>query len=160
MRMGALEETVTVTGDNTAGRYAIRRPSVPYSCRWCRRSSPGRPTEGFNTESYDHIEENRFRRVEADPLSTFSIDVDTASYANVRRFLTDGTLPPADAVRIEEMVNYFRYDYPAADGDEPFSVTTEVAAVPVESAPSARADRPEGTRAQGSRSRRRATWSS
>jgi Ca-activated chloride channel family protein len=54
-----------------------------------------RPPRGpFNTEAYDHIEENKFRRVDADPLSTFSIDVDTASYANVRRFLTDGSLPP------------------------------------------------------------------
>ena len=70
----------------------------------------------FNTETYDHIEENRFRRVAADPLSTFSIDVDTASYANVRRFLTDGGLPPPGAVRIEELINYFRYDYPQPSG--------------------------------------------
>jgi hypothetical protein len=58
----------------------------------------------FNTEAYDHIDENRFRRVEADPLSTFSIDVDTASCANVRRFLADGELPPAGAVRTEELI--------------------------------------------------------
>jgi Ca-activated chloride channel family protein len=65
-----------------------------------------------------------------DPLSTFSIDVDTASYANVRRFLNQGSLPPADAVRIEELVNYFRFEYPQPRGSEPFSVTTEVAACP------------------------------
>jgi len=69
----------------------------------------------FNTEAYDHIEENRFRRVDADPLSTFSIDVDTASYANVRRFLSDGELPPAGAVRTEELINYFRFGYPEQD---------------------------------------------
>ena len=63
-------------------------------------------------------------------MSTFSIDVDTASYSNVRRFLNSGTLPPADAVRIEELINYFRFSYRNAENDEPFSVTTEVAACP------------------------------
>jgi Ca-activated chloride channel family protein len=84
----------------------------------------------FNTEAYDHIEENRFRRVDADPLSTFSIDVDTASYANVRRFLSDGELPPAGAVRTEELINYFRFAYPQPSGRDPFSITTELAACP------------------------------
>jgi Ca-activated chloride channel family protein len=84
----------------------------------------------FNTEAYDHIDENGFRRVANDPLSTFSIDVDTASYANVRRFLTGGALPPAGAVRIEELINYFRFDYPQPSRDEPFSVTTELAVCP------------------------------
>ena len=84
----------------------------------------------FNTETYDHIEENRFRRVDADPLSTFSIDVDTASYANVRRFLSDGELPPAGAVRTEELINYFRFGYPEPSGSDPFSITTELAACP------------------------------
>ncbi len=65
----------------------------------------------YNTEAYDKIDENRFHRVADDPLSTFSIDVDTASYSNVRRFLNEGTLPPADAVRIEELINYFRFPY-------------------------------------------------
>jgi Ca-activated chloride channel homolog len=84
----------------------------------------------FNTEAYDRIEDNGFRSVRADPLSTFSIDVDTASYANLRRFLNEGMTPPADAVRIEEMINYFRFDYPQPRPGEPFSVTTEVAACP------------------------------
>jgi len=84
----------------------------------------------FNTEAYDRIEENRFRRVSDDPLSTFSIDVDTASYANVRRFLNQGQLPPADAVRIEELINYFRFSYKDSSEDAPFSVTTEVAPCP------------------------------
>lgn len=84
----------------------------------------------FNTEAYDHIEENRFKQVSNAPLSTFSIDVDTASYSNVRRFLNDGTLPPAGAVRIEEMVNYFRYEYPPPNGDTPFATHMEVAQCP------------------------------
>jgi Ca-activated chloride channel family protein len=85
---------------------------------------------GFNTEAYDKIDENSFRRVADEAVSTFSIDIDTASYANVRRFLNDGTLPPADAVRIEELINYFRFPYRDAPADVPFSVTTEVAACP------------------------------
>ena len=84
----------------------------------------------FNTEAYDHIEENRFQQVANAPLSTFSIDVDTASYSNVRRFLNEGTLPPAGAVRIEEMLNYFRYDYPPPQGDTPFSTQMELAQCP------------------------------
>ncbi|HYY42343.1 MAG TPA: VWA domain-containing protein, partial [Pyrinomonadaceae bacterium] len=68
------------------------------------------------------------------PLSTFSIDVDTASYSNTRRFIKDGQLPPKDAVRIEELINYFSYDYPQPVGDVPFSVTTEVAQCPWNSA--------------------------
>jgi Ca-activated chloride channel family protein len=84
----------------------------------------------FNTEAYDHIIENTFKRVTDEPLSTFSIDVDTASYANVRRFLNNGQLPPPGAVRIEEMINYFDYDYPLPDGDVPFSVNVEIADCP------------------------------
>jgi Ca-activated chloride channel family protein len=88
------------------------------------------PDEPSNTEAYAHIRENPFLGVEQNPLSTFSIDVDTASYANVRRFLTDGQLPPPDAVRIEELVNYFRYDYPLPTGGDPFSIDVEVASAP------------------------------
>ena len=84
-----------------------------------------RPAD-FNTESYAHIAENDFRLVSASPLSTFSIDVDRASYANIRRFIQDGERPPVDAVRIEEMVNYFPYDWDAVTGDHPFAVATEV----------------------------------
>lgn len=83
-----------------------------------------------NTESYNPITDNPFLRVTDSPLSTFSIDVDTASYANTRRFLNSGRLPPADAVRIEEMINYFNYDYAQPDGDAPFSVNAEMAECP------------------------------
>lgn len=86
--------------------------------------------EVYNTEDYDNIVENRFLAATQNPLSTFSIDVDKAAYANVRRYLDNGTLPPAGAVRIEEMVNYFKYDYPQPDNDVPFSVNTEISSCP------------------------------
>jgi Ca-activated chloride channel family protein len=85
-----------------------------------------------NTENYAHIEENRFHRVSQEPLSTFSIDVDAASYSNLRRFINDGQAPPADAVRIEEMINYFDYDYPEPSSEHPFSITAELGACPWE----------------------------
>ena len=84
----------------------------------------------FHTEEYDRIYENPFMTVKENPLSTLSIDVDTASYSNIRRFLSKRQFPPADAVRIEEMVNYFTYDYPRPDGDAPFSITIKGAACP------------------------------
>lgn len=83
-----------------------------------------------NTESYAHVETNRFTQVATQPLSTFSIDVDTASYSNVRRLLREGSPVPEGAVRIEELVNYFSYDYPEPAENRPFSVTTEIANAP------------------------------
>lgn len=84
----------------------------------------------WNTEEYSHMDENGFHSAALSPLSTFAADVDTASYANLRRMLLNGQEVPADAVRIEEMVNYFRYDYPEPEGDAPFSVSTEIAPCP------------------------------
>jgi Ca-activated chloride channel family protein len=84
----------------------------------------------FNTEDYDHIVENKFLAATKNPLSTFSIDVDEAAYSNVRRYLHDGSMPPAGAVRIEEMINYFDYSYPQPDNDDPFTVNTEMSACP------------------------------
>jgi Ca-activated chloride channel family protein len=84
----------------------------------------------LNTEAYSRIDENPFLTTQQHPLSTFSADVDTASYANTRRFLKDHTLPPKDAVRLEEFINYFHYDLPAAPAGQPFSITTEVGASP------------------------------
>src|SRR5262249_43239457 len=84
----------------------------------------------FNTEAYAFISDNPFIRVAQDPLATFSIDVDTASYSNIRRFLTMNQLPPKDSVRIEEMINYFTYDYPSPTGRYPVAAYTEVAAAP------------------------------
>ena len=84
----------------------------------------------FNTEEYDAVHENIFQDAIRNPLSTFSIDVDAASYSNVRRFINSGQRPPKDAVRIEEMVNYFDYDYDQPKGDDPFAIFTEIAACP------------------------------
>jgi Ca-activated chloride channel homolog len=89
-------------------------------------SEPEAPTG----ESYKSIVDNQFYTADRQPLSTFSIDVDAASYSNVRRYINEGQLPPKDAVRIEEMVNYFPYDYPQPTGDKPFSINTEVANAP------------------------------
>jgi len=85
-------------------------------------------------ESYAKVEENAFKDVRTDPLSTFSVDVDTASYSNVRRFLRRNTLPPMDAVRIEELINYFDYSYAPPQGDDPFAVHLEVADSPFDAA--------------------------
>ena len=116
-------EEASVRGYHFEDRDRYRYPHPP------RRHRP-RPRPDFNTESYDRIVENPFVRVEDDPRSTFSIDVDTASYANVRRFLGQGTRPPKDAVRIEELINYFSYDYPQPHGEQPFSISLEVAEAP------------------------------
>jgi Ca-activated chloride channel homolog len=91
---------------------------------------PPSPNGYFDGESYDVINENKFLSVSNEPLSTFSIDVDAAGYSNVRRFLNNGQLPPANAVRIEEMVNYFRYEYPQPTGKDPFSINTEISDAP------------------------------
>ncbi len=107
----------------SAAKYPSR-PSAKYSMDQLSQLD-------HNTEEYDRIVENAFREAKQHPLSTFSIDVDTASYSNIRRFVNDShQLPPADAVRIEEMINYFAYDYPTPQGTAPFSVTTEIAACP------------------------------
>jgi Ca-activated chloride channel family protein len=83
-----------------------------------------------DNEAYGRIQENIFKRVEAAPFSTFSIDVDKAGYSNIRRFINNGQEVPQDAVKIEEMINYFSYDYPQPSGDDPFSISTEVASSP------------------------------
>lgn len=124
-------------GTHSDARYSP--PSLPYTSA---RSFEGDDRVGFilaqgrdaggamNTEEYDRIRENGFLRVLDHPLSTFSIDVDTASYSNVRRFIQGGRMPPVDAVRIEEMINYFTYSYPQPDGGDPFAVITEISECP------------------------------
>lgn len=114
-----------------------RQVEVDSDASWHFRGDPsgrehehvGRRPAG-DRERYDHFAENRFLHTADAPLSTFSIDVDTASYANVRRFLMAGRRPPRDAVRIEELVNYFRYASPRPEGDDPFSVIAEAAECP------------------------------
>jgi len=83
-----------------------------------------------SNESYEEVKDNPFMLAEKNPFSTFSIDVDTAAYSNTRSFLTANSLPPKDVVRIEELVNYFPYEYKAPSGPDPFSINTEVAACP------------------------------
>ncbi len=113
---------------------SVAAKSTPAGLFQTRDEAPETKADGFNTEAYRHIVENPFLDVTRAPLSTFSIDVDTAAYSNTRRFLNEGRLPPKDAVRIEELINYFAYDYPQPVGDAPFSVTTEVAQCPWNSA--------------------------
>ncbi|WP_347158832.1 vWA domain-containing protein [Pontibacter chitinilyticus] len=117
---GALQGRVAgVVATQNSVRYAS--PSIQYD-----QESSG----NYNTENYAYINENTFQEARKVPLSTFSIDVDNASYSNVRRFLNNGQQPPVDAVRVEEMINYFHYDYPQPTGNAPFSVTTELSACP------------------------------
>jgi Ca-activated chloride channel family protein len=86
--------------------------------------------QSYNREGYDHIAENPFLTVTDNPMSTFSIDVDAASYSNVRRILKSGQLPQAGAVRIEEMINYFSYQYAQPTSKDPFALHTELAVCP------------------------------
>ncbi len=128
-------ETVTVDFALTAGTLRVQNLEVTGVPRLRAAASiagtpRALPRPYYNTESYAEIDENEFRAVGDAPLSTFSIDVDRASYANVRRFIQDGQRPPADAVRIEEMINYFPYRWGDVAGEHPFSVTTEVTQAP------------------------------
>ncbi|WP_321295843.1 von Willebrand factor type A domain-containing protein [Marinifilum fragile] len=88
------------------------------------------PDMTYNTEGYSTINENNYKNAVESPISTFSIDVDAASYSNVRRFLTNGEKPPIDAVRIEEMINYFNYNYEQPTGEHPFAIHHEIARCP------------------------------
>jgi Ca-activated chloride channel family protein len=117
---GAYSEASIQTGSSTA-QYGNATVSA-------QRRAHGAPQ--WNTEEYSRITDNRFLAALTNPLSTFSIDVDRASYSNVRRFLTQGQLPPADAVRIEELVNYFSYDYAEPDGRDPFTIAADAAPAP------------------------------
>jgi Ca-activated chloride channel family protein len=116
----------TPGGGPTTGGPDASGPTVDdytYPDNWAEHPSG-------SSASYAHVEDNPFRLVKDTPLSTFGVDVDTASYSNVRRFLTAGQLPPPGAVRIEEMVNYFPYEYaPPTDG-RPFAVRVDVAGCP------------------------------
>ncbi len=98
------------TGGGGLGMGGHGRLAGSHMARSSKMMVMPRPAQ-FNTENYAHVAENAFLNVVDQPLSTFSIDVDTASYSNARRFLNDGTLPPKDAIRVEEWLNYFSYDY-------------------------------------------------
>ncbi len=107
-----------------------RMPPPPRPRPWDGPPPVPRQRGSFNTETYDYISDNPFLDAAQNPLSTFSIDVDTASYSNVRRFLESGKLPPKDAVRVEELVNYFDYDYKGPKNEKPFAVDFEITEAP------------------------------
>ncbi|MEA5577672.1 vWA domain-containing protein [Anabaena sp. UHCC 0451] len=125
-----LPASSAVVNESYATRGGIAKHTFANGVRGGMLTAEPQTGEKFNTENYNRIDDNPFRTVSNDPLSTFSIDVDTASYSNVRRFLNQGQLPPKDAVRIEELINYFSYNYPQPTGNKPFSVTTEVSTAP------------------------------
>ena len=111
------QRKMTVTGAvSTVDLASLRQPAVYM--------------DAVNTEEYQSIHENGFKQVGEFPLSTFSIDVDAASYSNMRRFINSGTLPVADAVRTEELVNYFSYDYAKPTGTDPVKITMEAGVCP------------------------------
>jgi Ca-activated chloride channel family protein len=112
----------------TRQRAPMSEPAPPQMNAKRRASSAD--SSRLDGEGYAPIEENRFLAAKQNPLSTFSIDVDAASYSNVRRLLREGVIPPPGAIRIEELINYFDYQYPQPKGDDPFSVNTEMAACP------------------------------
>ncbi len=114
-----------VSGVRIRGAGKVKRDalySAPVEREW---NQPN-----YNTEEYDGVNENIFHEAVKNPLSTFSIDVDAASYSNIRRFISSGQRPPKDAVRIEEMINYFDYEYEQPTGNDPFSINTEISAAP------------------------------
>jgi len=130
-----LEEVVVIGyGDRKKLSLTSSCTQVSSVCGSVSMSLQGR-VAGLNVanasdESYGKIQENGFKSVSKNPLSTFSIDVDKAAYSNVRRFINDGQKPPADAVRIEEMINYFDYEYPQPTDDHPFAFFTEMSVCP------------------------------
>ena len=126
-------DAILATAEREAGRSgAAPVSSVSAAGPILARAAPGLPAPPVDREGYAYIEENEWIGVGDEPLSTFAIDVDRASYSNVRRFLRDGMRPPIDAVRIEELINYFPYSDPAPDPNDehPFFVTAEVGPAP------------------------------
>lgn len=135
LKNGARLEEVVVTSHKAHKIKASRDMVAPqgfdsYYSNGNNTGSLGYYNSNFNTESYEHIESNSYKSVKKEPLSTLSIDVDRASYSNVRRFINDGQMPPSDAVRIEEMINYFSYSYEAPYGNTPLKVTTTYTTCP------------------------------
>jgi Ca-activated chloride channel family protein len=123
-----VQKKMVTTGSIALGALQGRAAGVSVSGQGHNSGYPG--NEDYNREGYDNIKENEFQKVTDHPLSTFSIDVDAASYSNVRRLINEGRLPTPGAVRIEEMINYFSYNYPQPANDKPFSITTESAQCP------------------------------
>ncbi len=123
---GSSVKTEMITDEDGAVSYDV---SAPIAAIGGTVSLPF-PFEEGSTENYAPVEESGFRKTAVSPLSTFSIDTDTASYSNMRRFVLSGNKPTKGAVRIEELINYFTYENRQPENGEPFSVTTEVSACP------------------------------
>ncbi len=123
----ALKGLNSMPDANSSMMYALPEPSP---AQYIHDQVPFPPYPELQRESYNALEESPFINTANDPLSTFSIDVDTASYANVRRFLNDGRLPPPGAIRIEEMINYFTYNYLKPKNNKPIAITTELGPCP------------------------------
>jgi Ca-activated chloride channel homolog len=120
-----------VVGIRIRGASTFNKRDMPAPAIYGSRSYEEYETrQKHNTEEYDGITENIFHDPLKNPLSTFSIDVDAASYSNIRRFIISGQRPPKDAVRIEEMINYFDYEYAQPKGEDPFSINTEISTAP------------------------------
>ena len=135
-RLGEMESADTSVGyENRILAEAGKKPAPKSETRSALSEDelPSRHRQDFDTATYDHVTENPFLPAATNPLSTFSIDVDTASYSNVRRFINSGSLPPKDAVRVEEIINYFSYDYREPEGDKPFSIDLDATACPWDS---------------------------
>ncbi|HJS72797.1 MAG TPA: von Willebrand factor type A domain-containing protein, partial [Vicinamibacteria bacterium] len=128
LEIGGLTETVTVTGESPSVHVVSSAIASQSAVETLKRVRV--PSARFLTESYDYILDNPFQRASHYPLSTFSTDVDTASYSNMRRFLAERELPPKDSIRIEELLNYFEYEYPDPKGKDPISVRMELAPCP------------------------------
>lgn len=129
----ALEQAIVTANKRSPARAELDQ-QVSYAIAPASATiAPAAPVyqQPYDTERYQHQQDNPVRLVVEHPVSTFSIDVDTGAYANVRRFLNEGRLPPQDAVRVEELINYFDYDYaPPANRETPFRVSTELAPAP------------------------------
>ena len=121
----ALTSSIAIRGH--APGIAIQKASIKQKRK---DSAKNLPQANINDEDYGMFVENQFENTKNSPLSTFSIDVDNASYTNIRRFINNGQKVPKDAVRVEEMINFFKYDYPQPKGENPFSIATEYSIAP------------------------------
>ena len=128
-RVKSEKATVSVRGNTSILPQAISKQKIVVKEKR-KDADKNLPPVNVNDEDYGMFVENQFENTKNSPLSTFSIDVDNASYTNIRRFINSGQKVPKDAVRVEEMVNFFKYDYPQPKGENPFSINTEYSDAP------------------------------
>lgn len=123
-------ECCEIQTDQSAASISVAGYAQKKSAHPVRIAKPTNYALPISAEEYGEFSQNKFRNALVTPLSTFSVDVDAASYSNVRRYINSGVLPPEDAIRSEELINYFAYDYPAPRGEHPVNIITEVSACP------------------------------